>query len=297
VDDNFIANRRALKELLPHLIEWQRRNGYAISFACEATLNIARSPEILAMMREAGFDTVFCGIETPEPEALKAMSKQHNMMVPILEGVDALNRHGMEVVSGIILGLDTDDLDSGRRILDFVEASNIPLLTINLLQALPQTPLWDRLARTGRLVHDEERESNVDFLLPYEQVVEMWREAMAKAYEPKALFDRFEHQAKVTYASRFPKPASPQRASWKNISKGLRMLARILWKVGVLSDYRRDFWTFAWPKLKKGEIEPVIQAGLISRHLIRFAREASAGTMNASYYSAKLRDPMKVAAE
>jgi radical SAM superfamily enzyme YgiQ (UPF0313 family) len=297
VDDNFIANRRAVKALLPHLIDWQRRNGYPISFACEATLNIARAPDILAMMREAGFDTVFCGIETPEPEALKAMSKSHNMMVPILEGIEALNRHGMEVVSGIILGLDTDTLESGQAILDFIEASRIPMLTINLLQALPKTPLWDRLQRAGRLIHDDERESNVDFLLPYEAVVAMWRATMAKAYSPKALFDRYEHQVTHTYANRFPRPASPQRASWRNIRLGLGLLAKIIWKVGVLSDYRADFWAFAWPKLKRGQIEPVIQAGLISRHLIRFARQASEGSMNASYYSAKLRDPMRVAAE
>ena len=97
--------------------------------------------------------------------------------------------------------------------------------------------------------------------------------------------------------NRIAKPASPQRASLKNILKGVRLLARIVWKVGVRSDYRREFWAFAWPKLKQGKIEEVIQAGLISRHLIRFAREASVGTMNASHYSAKLRDPMKVAAE
>ena len=70
VDDNFIANRRALRDLLPHLVQWQKRNGYAVSLSCEATLNIARSPEILGLMREAAFDTIFCGIETPEPEAL-----------------------------------------------------------------------------------------------------------------------------------------------------------------------------------------------------------------------------------
>ena len=81
VDDNFIANRRALRDLLPHLIQWQKRNGYAVSLSCEATLNIARSPEILALMREAAFDTIFCGIETPEPEALKAIDKAHNLMV------------------------------------------------------------------------------------------------------------------------------------------------------------------------------------------------------------------------
>jgi radical SAM superfamily enzyme YgiQ (UPF0313 family) len=297
VDDNFIANRRAVKQLLPHLIAWQRRNGYAISFACEATLNIARAPDVLAMMREAGFDTVFCGIETPEPEALKAMSKSHNMMVPILEGVETLNRHGMEVVSGIILGLDTDTRGSGQSILDFIKLSRIPMLTINLLQALPKTPLWDRLQRAGRLIQDDDRESNVDFLLPYEEVVAMWRETMARAYEPAALFDRYEHQIQHTYANRFPRPASRQRASWRNIKLGLTLLAKILWKVGVRSDYRRAFWTFAWPKLKRGQIEPVIQAGLISRHLIRFAREASSGTANASHYSPKLRDPIQLAAE
>jgi radical SAM superfamily enzyme YgiQ (UPF0313 family) len=297
VDDNFIANRRAVKELLPHLIAWQQRNGYAISFACEATLNIARATDLLAMMREAGFDTVFCGIETPEPEALKAMSKAHNMMVPILEGIETLNRYGMEVVSGIILGLDTDTPQAGQGILDFIEISRIPMLTINLLQALPQTPLWDRLKRSGRLIEDDDRESNVDFLLPYDDVVAMWRDTMARAYEPAALFARYEHQVASTYANRFPRPASPQRVSWKNISMGLSLLAKILWTVGVRSDYRRAFWAFAWPKLKRGQIEPVIQAGLVSRHLIRFAREAASGSMNASYYSAKLRDPMKIAAE
>ncbi len=297
VDDNFIANRRAVKELLPHLIAWQQRNGYAISFACEATLNIARSTELLAMMREAGFDTIFCGIETPEPEALKAMSKSHNMMVPILEGIQTLNSYGMEVVSGIILGLDTDTPRSGQSILDFIEISRIPMLTINLLQALPQTPLWDRLARTGRLIHDEDRESNVDFVLPYDEVVAMWRDTMDRAYDPATLFARYEHQVVATYANRFPRPASPQRVSWKNISLGLSLLAKIIWKVGVRSDYRRAFWAFAWPKLKRGQIEPVIQAGLVSRHLIRFAREAASGAMNASHYSAKLRDPMKIAAE
>ena len=87
VDDNFIAHRRAVCELLPHLVEWQRRNGYVFCFSCEATLNIAKRPEILELMREALFETVFCGIETPEPEALRAISKDHNLMVPILDAV------------------------------------------------------------------------------------------------------------------------------------------------------------------------------------------------------------------
>ena len=113
VDDNFIGNRKAALDLLPHLVEWQKRTGYVMRLACEATLNIAKRPEILEKMREAFFVTVFCGIETPDPDALKAMHKDHNMMVPILEGIHTINSYGMEVVSGIIMGLDTDKPETG----------------------------------------------------------------------------------------------------------------------------------------------------------------------------------------
>jgi len=296
VDDNLIANRRALRELLPHLIEWQERNGYALTFACEATLNIAKRPEILALMREAAFITVFCGIETPDPDALKAMAKSHNLMVPILEAVETLNKYGLEIVSGIILGLDTDTLSSGDYILDFVQHSNIPLATINLLQALPKTPLWDRLRREGRLVEDEDRESNVDFKLPYANVVAMWRDCMARTYQPEALFARYRHQAAATYANRRKLPASPQRASWRNIRRALTMLRRVLWAEGVKSDYRGAFWRYAWPRLMRGDIERVIMVGLVAHHLIRFAREAASGRQNASHYSGRLREAA-VAAE
>jgi len=296
VDDNFIAHRRAVGELLPHLIDWQRRNGYVISFACEATLNIAKRPELLKLMREAAFETVFCGIETPEPEALRAMAKQHNLMVPILDAVRTLNRYGMEVVSGIILGLDTDTPESGKNILKFIEQSRIPMATINLLQALPRTPLWDRLQREARLVEHQDRESNVEFRLPYKQVVAMWRECMARAYRPEKLFARFQHQVQQTYPNRFPRSNSGQRASWRNIKRGLYMLYRILWEVGWRSEYRREFWKFAWPLLIRGQIESVVSVGLVAHHLILFAREASRGRHNASHYSSKLRQ-VPVAAE
>ena len=151
VDDNFVGNRKAAKELLPYLIEWQKRKHYPVEFACEATLNIIKSPDLLEMMREASFWTVFCGIETPDPVALKAMDKDHNNQMPILEAVRTLNSYGIEVVSGMIMGLDTDTYDTPDRILEFVEASNIPVLTINLLQALPRTPLHRRLQAAGKI--------------------------------------------------------------------------------------------------------------------------------------------------
>ena len=291
VDDNFIANRRALRDLLPHLIEWQKRNGYAVSLSCEATLNIARSPEILKLMREAAFDTIFCGIETPETEALTAMDKRQNMVVPILDAVRAINRHGMEVVSGIILGLDTDSRDSGARILEFLEQSKIPMATINLLQALPRTPLWDRLQQENRLLDEDicERESNVDFKLPYDEVLAMWQNCMATAYEPETLFARYEYQMRETRPYRLRRPWSRQRLSLRNIVKGIEILARLFWFVGVRSDYRRTFWKFALGRLKRRQIEPILSVGLCAHHLIMFARDASAGRGNASHYSVKAR--------
>ncbi len=291
VDDNFIGNRKAALTLLPHLIEWQKRTLYATRFACEATLNIAKRPEILEKMREAAFITIFCGIETPDPDALKAMHKDHNMMVPIMDGVKTINSFGMEVVSGIIMGLDTDKPGTADALSSFVDNSKIPLLTINLLQALPKTPLWDRLAREKRLVLDDDtRNSNVDFLLPYDDVVRSWKRAMELAYEPAKLFARYTYQCEYTYANRLKVPVSPEMKSWKNIRRGLIMLRNIFWQVGVLGPYRRVFWKFAFERLRRGDLEGFIGSVLIGHHLIMFARAASSGQQNASNYSVRLRE-------
>ena len=289
VDDNFIGNRKAALDLLPHLVEWQERTGYVLRLSCEATLNIAKRPEILALMRDAWFGTIFCGIETPDPVALKAMKKDHNMVLPIMESIQVLNSFGMEVVSGIILGLDTDRPETGQALLEFVDASQIPLLTINLLQALPQTPLWDRLKKEGRLNEDDGRDPNVDFLLPYDDVVNSWRRAMGSAYVPEKLLERFEYQITHTYPHRIKPPVRSQLTA-KNIRLGLVMLRNIFWKVGVLGDYKSAFWKFAFRRLARGEIEYLISAIMVSHHLINFARDASGGQTNASYYSMKLAD-------
>src|SRR6201995_5842710 len=263
VDDNFIGNRKAALDLLPHLIEWQKKNSYVLRFACEATLNIAKRPEILEKMREAFFVTVFVGIETPDPDALKAMHKDQNMMVPILEGVQTINSYGMEVVSGIIMGLDTDKPGTADALLKFVDQSKIPLLTINLLQALPKTPLWDRLEREKRLVHDEDLDSNVKFLMPYDEVVSAWKRCMRIAYEPSRLMSRYLHQCEYTHKNRLKVPRSPEMTSWKNIRRGLIMMRNIVWQVGVLGEYRKVFWQFALNRLMRGDIEGLIGSVVI----------------------------------
>src|SRR2546426_202448 len=278
-------------ERLPLLVAWQTRHRYPLRFACEATLNIAKNERVLELMREAGFITVFCGIETPEPEALRSISKDQNLRMPILDAVERINAYGLEVVSGIILGLDSDGPQTADHIIDFIHASRIPMLTINVLYALPKTPLWDRLTAEGRLTREAGRESNVVFKLPYETVIGMWRRCITAAYAPEALYARFAHNVAHTFARRKAYPSNPQRASWGNVRMGLGILARLMWRVGVRGSYRRTFWRFAWPALKSGEIEGLIHTAIVSYHLIEFTQDCLRGLGEPSFYSSKAGGP------
>jgi len=288
VDDNFIGNRKAAKDMLPHLLAWQKLRGYPLQFYCEATLNIAKQLEILALLRACAFLGVFVGIETPEADALKAMRKNQNVAVPMLESIRTLNSYGLEVTSGIILGLDTDCDDTESRLKDFIDISQVPMLTINLLQALPRTPLWDRLQTAGRIDADPARESNVRFLRPYDEVVAMWRRCIAHANDPERLFSRFRHQIDSTYANRIIAPARG-KLNWANLSGALVLAFRLALHVGILSDYRRPFWRTARHALRRGQIDAVLGTGFVAHHLIQFTREALRGEQNASHYSARSR--------
>ena len=290
VDDNFIGNRKAAREMLPHLIAWQRKHGYPLEFACEATLNLAKQHEILALMLEAKFVTVFVGIETPDTDALKAMRKEHNAALPMMEAIRTLNSYGLEVTAGIILGLDTDSAGSEDSLKAFIDLSGIPILTINLLQALPRTPLWDRLKRDGRLIADDAGlESNVRFLRPDDEVVATWRRCIAYAYDPERLYARFTHQIYATYVNRMD---SPVRAKFtiNNLRVALVLACNVAVRVGLLADYRRPFWRAVRHAFSRGQIDAVFGMGFVSYHLIEFSRDALRGEQNASFYSARQRE-------
>ncbi|TVQ46869.1 MAG: DUF4070 domain-containing protein [Gloeocapsa sp. DLM2.Bin57] len=287
VDDNFVGDRRAALKLLPYLIDWQKRNGYPVRFACEATLNLAQHQELLEMMREAYFHTVFCGIETPEQDALKSIAKQQNLMggMSILEAIKTLNSYGLQVVSGIIMGLDTDTLDTPDRLLEFIRLSQIPMLTINLIHALPNTPLWRRLEAEGRLNFDPNRESNVEFLLPYEQVLQMWRKVITTAYQPDFLYERYAYNIEHTYSNRIKIPADTRKISQKDVIKGLWLISNLIIRIGIFSNYRQTFWKMVRSHLQLNQIENLIQVALVGHHLITFAQECAIGEQSASFYS------------
>ena len=117
----------------------------------------------------------------------------------------------------MIVGLDTDSAETPSRIIEFIDQSKIPMLTINLLQALPRTPLWDRLARDNRIAEDESRESNVVFKMPYDDTIAMWRTCLEHAYDPQRLFARYDYQIAHTHANRRPRPVAPELLTLKNI--------------------------------------------------------------------------------
>jgi radical SAM superfamily enzyme YgiQ (UPF0313 family) len=294
VDDNFVGNKKAARQILQHLVTWQKRNGYPFTFACEATLNIAKQRDILELMREAAFVTVFVGIETPDLNALKSMHKEQNASLPMLEAIATLNSFGLEVTSGIILGLDTDTDTTADQLIGFIEESQIPILTINLLQALPKTPLWARLAQDRRLVDDPALESNVRFQRPYLQVLADWRRCIGHAYAPERLFARFRHQVDVTYVNRIRPPARG-RLTFANLRMGAVSMFRIVTRVGLRSPYRRAFWRAAGYALRRGQIDAALGMGFVAHHLIRFSQEALRGDQNASFYSAHERDTQRVA--
>jgi radical SAM superfamily enzyme YgiQ (UPF0313 family) len=286
VDDNFIGNPKATQELLPHLIAWQKRRDYTVLLSCEATVNMATHPKILEQMREAGFTHVFFGIETPEPAALKAMRKQQNLRTPILEAIQTMNRYGIEVASGIIIGLDTDTPETPQAIMDFADVSHIPILTVNILYALPKTALYDRLKKDHRLLPNaEERDSNIVFLEPYENIRRNWQRVISHVYHPENLYARYQYNARHTYPNRLRSQHPLKQATWSNIKRAARVFSRLIWHVGFRSDYRRLFWAMAWREVRQGHIENVFQIAMVAHHLVTYSRECTTGKMQSSHYS------------
>src|SRR5437879_7240566 len=151
VDDNFIGNKKNVRTLMPELAEWQERNGFPFSLLTEASVNLADDDDLLRVMQRASFRRVFLGIETPVEESLKEAQKSQNRG-NLLDSVKKIQSYGLEVMAGFIVGFDNDPEDIFERQIEFIRESAIPLAMVGLLNALPDTQLWKRLEREGRLL-------------------------------------------------------------------------------------------------------------------------------------------------
>ena len=238
LDDNFFGEPDAARELLHELVAWQDRWDCQVRLSLEATLEISQHPDLLELLQKAYFTNIFCGVESPEAEALRAIKKSFNTKRPILEAIDTFNQYGMEVAVGLIMGFDTDTKETPRVLAEFVRASQTPVHTLNILYALPKTPLYNRLEKADRIVSDVGRDSNIQFLRPYDELISDWLNLISEVYEPEALYQRYQTQAIKTYPNR-RRPKFPLRQlTPRNLRRAFSIFARLIWHVGIRSDYR-----------------------------------------------------------
>jgi len=152
VDDNFIGNKKLAKELLREMADWGAAHGYPIDFNTEVSLNVAQDKELLELMRAAHFTTIFIGIESPRKDSLRETHKTQNVRGDLVESVRTIHSYGIQVQAGMIVGFDHDDATIFEEQLRFIQDARIPVSMTGMLQAMPKTPLHDRMAKEGRLV-------------------------------------------------------------------------------------------------------------------------------------------------
>jgi len=184
VDDNFIGNKKSCKDILPAVVEWQQRHGRPFQFYTQASVNLAGDQDLLDLMRSAGFDSVFLGIETCVEESLQETGKLQNTRFDLLESVKKLQRAGLEVMAGFIIGFDNDPVNIDRHLVRFIQASGIPVAMTGLLTALPGSPLYDRFKAEGRLLEvGAEQEGNNTFQFSFNFKTVQDAGDMIKAYK------------------------------------------------------------------------------------------------------------------
>ena len=152
VDDNFIGNKVKVKSLLREIIKWHEPLRYPFALYTEASVNLAEDDELMQLMTQAGFDSVFLGLETPAEESLRECGKHQNCKMDLLEAVKKIQRNGMEVMGGFIIGFDNDPPNIFERQVKFIQNSGVCRAMIGLLTALPGTRLYERLRKEGRLL-------------------------------------------------------------------------------------------------------------------------------------------------
>jgi radical SAM superfamily enzyme YgiQ (UPF0313 family) len=263
VDDNFIGNKKCVKLLLPRLVEWMRDHKFPFSLFTEASLNLAEDPELLRMMREAHFTRVFLGIETPVEESLKETTKFQNLRGDLLESVRLIQAHGIEVMAGFIVGFDNDPPDVFQRQIQFIREAAIPLSMVGLLTALPNTQLWRRLKAEGRLIKQSLGSNtlvDLNFIpkMDAEELLAGYRRIMQTIYSPREYFERASaFLSQLGEAARAPLVFSDMMA-----------VVRSLWRQGLRSNYRKEYWKFLAQTLQRHRqhLDKAITLAIMGHH-------------------------------
>ncbi len=240
VDDNFIGNKRKLKaEILPAIINWRKGRKRPFGFFTEASINLADDDELMRLMVDAGFGSVFIGIETPNDESLIECAKSQNRNRNLFTSVKKIQNHGLEVQGGFIVGFDSDPLSIFKNQIDFIQKSGIVTAMVGLLNAPAGTKLHKRLRKENRLVKaftGNNTDYSINFIpkMNRETLINGYEHIVSTIYSPKKYYERI---------GTFLREYKPRRniASTMQICH-LKAFFRSIWFLGIREKGRWHYW-------------------------------------------------------
>jgi radical SAM superfamily enzyme YgiQ (UPF0313 family) len=274
VDDNLIGNQKHLKtELLPALIEW-RRDKAGLPFSTEVSINLADDAGLMELMVEAGFGTVFVGIETPEEASLAECSKKQNLKRDLGEDVRRLQRAGLEVQGGFIIGFDHDTPLTFHRLTDFIQRTGIVTAMVGLLQAPHGTRLYERLKGAGRLLesmtgNNVDGTTNIIPLMDPQVLRNGYRWAIQHLYSPETYYRRVK-----TFLREYKPPKIRVPLNLGYVTEQGMALVRSIVRLGILGKERVQYWKlFIWTLLRRPRSFPLAIRFLIYGYHFRKVAE------------------------
>ncbi|HVR85227.1 MAG TPA: B12-binding domain-containing radical SAM protein [Planctomycetota bacterium] len=249
VDDNFIGNKKLVKQFLPELKKWLEERNWPFEFTTEASINLADDPALMQLMQEVGFFAIFVGIESPDEETLVAMQKRQNTHRSIAESIHKIYAHGMFVNAGFIIGFDTEKGSVARGIIRCIEETGIPVNMAGLLFALPTTQLTKRLAAAGRLhenfdvapdgVGDQCTAGiNFDPCRPRADIFRDYLQVVETIYTPKSYFSRV-----LDVGRRLDSSKRRFKPGFRQWLKELKGFSRMALKLGFQRSTCGVFWS------------------------------------------------------
>ncbi len=256
VDDNFIGNKGKLKkEILPAIIKWMEERKYPFNLYTEVSINLADDEELMRLMVKAGFDQVFVGIESPNEESLAECSKLQNRNRDLIASVKKIQKAGLEVQAGFIVGFDKDPPSIFERLISFIQESGIVTAMVGLLNAPKGTKLYNRMKQQGRLVGAASGD-NTDFSINFipkmssETLLNGYRSILQTIYSPKHYYARvkkFLKEYRPSHARGFRLPLS-------HIMAGFKSMVRL----GIIGRERFHYWKLLfWSLFKKPRLLPL----------------------------------------
>ncbi len=283
VDDNFIGSISKVKNVLPSVIDYQKKHGYPFSLFTEASINLSKDEELMSQMRDAGFNMVFVGIETPDKEVLKSMNKLHNVDTDLLEDVKTIQSYGMEITAGFIVGNDNDPPDICDRIFEFSQQAGIPSVMAGLLTAVKGSKLYERLKSQDRLLKDSYGNNTHDFELNFspaqgkdrQRIIEDYKNLLSRLYDKKG--KNYFERCKVLRNNIGPRPKASRDIRWTEARAFLLSLARQSSFKSYSSEYRRyilpAFAEYAFDRFKGNFPEDVANA-IKGHHMITITHDS-----------------------